>query len=445
MNIPCIVIIGDGGKSITIKYIEYILRNFNKNKTLIFDISETGYIENITINFYEKIDVNPYRLGAELLNLENEQKEIKILETIAEENGVNVIICKNSRLTPYLNVKLSVFTFVDTMSNLSNIFSHQVLREKNPLVFNACKLNLFKSIHDICFAGKIPVFISTFHHLKYIEIDTKINSKYSFMNLGLALTACEIFHKLIEQEMPLFKFKSSTVNNLYKIYTCGYYSKYNLKQLEFPEYCKLYSNKNLRLYVEPGGNFKGTNLLSWNFLTVQKNYSDLNKNVFILIYYNKPNSNIIKNFLPLSNLHFNHIFIIDRNDVGKNFEQILEEFKLENSENSENLKNSENYKNFLWTETIHEAISFIYNESDMEKSRKLAFYPLAEYYTPKEEMENVYFSTLLPKMPIITVDELTHIYKWIEKLTSTYNNAVYHILCTGCKSVVNETMKAFGV
>lgn len=455
-NIPAILITGTVGKTVTIKYISHILYNFYKFKTLYFELNEENNIEKVLINGLEKIEIQSYRNGIDSILLEGlspEEKECFLINEIAKDNEVEVIISKNTNLNIYLNVVVCGVTNIDydrsmdIEQNLSHIFRHYILRNNVPLVTCPQSKVIMPEIFNICKAGSIPLFKAPFYHLKYINYETGIKARYSYINLALALIICKIFLNNFDFKI----FKPYDINNYKKIestcghiYNCSYlYPLPRVKDIDFKEYSKVYTVSdipNINLYLETAGTFKSTNLLinQFNRYIESKKLRTKSTIVPIIFFSCLPQNELFLTLLPLTTYEFLHFYIIDYKMKGYEFDKLLGVF-----EDPSNIYNLKKYsQNEDWSKTMYEAITYIYNEDSMTEQRLKSLSPLNEYYGLEENIKLCHLKNL-PVTPNITLDTLPYIKKWISRLAKKYSSIEYHILCTGCKKLINDIFENF--
>lgn len=456
-NIPTILITGSVGKTITLRYINHILYNDYKFKTLYFELNEDNKLSKAIINGLEQIDIDIYKLGFEFVTegcLDANEQEAFLIHEIARENKVDVILGKNSMLNIYFNVIVCGLTnidydrAIDVEETLNRMFSYFYLKQDVPLVSCPQPKVLSVEIYNICKAGLVPLFKANFYHLKYINFDTGIKTRYSYLNLALALTMCKIFlnnfngKEYRKYDITRYK-KVECVSGMINL--CSYVNPLPMvKNIEFREYSKNYvytPAPNLNFYVEIAGTFKATNLLvsQFNRFIESRRMQDENVTVVpLLIFSCLPSNELFLTTMPLSTFDFEHFFIVDYNLKGYSFDKLLPVF-----ENPQKYFNLKSYKqNDEWTRTIYEAVTYIYSDENLIGQRKKSMSPLDEYYGLEENVKKCSVD-ILPKNPTITVDTLPYIKKWLTRLAKKYPKIQYYVLCTGCKKLVDDIFETF--
>jgi hypothetical protein len=318
-------------------------------------------------------------------------------------------------------------------------FKYFILQKEVPLVTSFQSSFFLSQIFKVCETNKNPIFKANFHHLKYINYDTKIKSRYGYVNFALALMVCEIYSKCqkLKNELTLPKFKVCD-SDFGKVHLCPLPLPLpKIKNLHFEEYSQLYEHSkypNLKFYMDPGGTFKSSNLVANQFnrrLEIARNTKTV---VPLLLFSCEPKCNLFLTLLPLSTIEFQNLFIINYSDKGSSFE------KLQYMFNSLDYLSNDNNSSFDWTETMFETINYIYSEESLNDRRIKSMSPLNEYYGFEENIDKCILETL-PKTPAITVDENNFVNNWLQKLASKNKNIEYYVLVTGCKKIVSDFLR----
>lgn len=456
-NIPTILITGTVGKTVTLRYINHILHNDYKFKTLYFELDQNNKLSKAIVNGLEHIDLNLYRLGFEFVTegcLDAHEQEAFLVHEIARENKVEVILGKNSILNMYFNVivcglsNIDYCRTIDIEEILNNVFSNFYLKDGVPLVSSPQRKDMGSEIYNICKAGSIPLFKANFYHLKYINYDTGIKTRYSYLNLALALVMCKIFlNNFVNKEYIKYGIEryKKVECPFGMIYNCSYLNPLPLvKNIDFKEYSKSYvysESSNLNFYVEIGGTFKSSNLLINQFNRFIDSKRILNPNTTIiplLIFSCLPSNELFLTTMPLTTFEFEHFFIVDYGLKGYSFDKLFPVF-----DDPHKVNLLKNYKeNDEWTRTIYEAVTYIYSDETLLEQRKKSMSPLDEYYGLEENIHKCSID-VLPKNPSITVDSLPYIKKWFCRLAKKYPKIQYYVLCTGCKKLVDDIFETF--
>ncbi len=456
-NIPTILITGSVGKTVTLRYINHILYNDYKFKTLYFELNEHNKLSKAIINGLEHIDIEVYRLGFEFVTegcLDAHEQESFLVHEIARENKVDVILAKNSVLNMYFNVivcglsNIDYDRTIDIEETLNKAFSNFFLNDGVPLVSSPQPKILASEIYNICKAGSVPLFKANFYHLKYINCETGIKTRYSYLNLALALVMCKIFlNNFTNKEFKKYDIsrykKVESPNGM--IYLCSYINPLPmLKNIEFKEYSKYYvyaSTPNLNFYIEIGGTFKASNLLitQFNRFIDSKRIQDEKATIVpLLIFSCLPSNELFLTTMPLTTFDFEHFFIVDYNLKGYSFDKLFPVFQ--DPSKAFYLKNYD--ENDEWTRTMYESVTYIYSDEKLVEQRKKSMSALDEYYGLEENIQKCSVE-ILPKNPTITVDALSHVKNWLCRLAKKYPKIQYYVLCTGCKKLVNDIFETF--
>lgn len=410
-KIPTIIISGTLGKTTTSKYLEYIFQKVLNYKVLQFELNESNLLKNVMINS-EEIDISTYRneyilTGVSFRNLSS--LETGLLIYIAKQNGVNLIISRFEMEN--LDVKLSIITTLDKERRPDFIY----IKEKVPVITcGQSDINMNK-IKKLC-QGKCPLVKSGFRYLKdELKLNTGINSRYGYINLSLALTAANFY---------INGYKEITFKN--NIFRGKYLTPYpDFKDLDFPKCCKKYKIGNVNFYIDKAGSYKSTNLLVHNLYF-------LNQPMFC-IFDCEIYSDLMGILLPLSNLNIDQFYIVDYERKGISFNNI-----------------KDNYENKIvkdeiitdWTQTIYECINYIYNNSSFKDIRRTSFYKSDEFFLDYEIDKRI-MGDILPPTPIINIDKIIFIKKWIEKLSQNELDNQFNILCTGSSKLINDIFEIF--
>ena len=142
---------------------------------------------------------------------------------------IDFIITKPNLLTKYFKHIVSGLTTIEnhdsqdedyTLNLLSlNNISDNFIQKNVPLISCAHIKSLTNKIIDICNKKSILFILTNFYHLKYIEYDTKLNTRYSYVNIAIALTILDYIIKFYIPKTREFdissynlKYKTSSYN-----------------------------------------------------------------------------------------------------------------------------------------------------------------------------------------------------------------------------------------
>jgi hypothetical protein len=446
MNTPFIVINGDKGKSCTVKYLTYILHSLYKIDILNYEYDEdTKIITNIIINDKFTINLNDSR--KDLINLEGDEN-INLLNYITLKYNVKFVVCKYNSLIQYFKVILCGLTTIeynintlDLYKNIENLTQNSVgfLRVNVPLVTCLHSKDFMYKLFNICNTYIVPIFLTNFYHLKYINYNTQIKSRYSYINTAIALVITQILNQTFELEkktlidldrkLDYSKYKMIEYD-VYRPLFCRYVSPLpNLNNINFNYNYNFVKkiNENLTFYLDSGGTYKSSNLaLNW---FNNKNEKDTN----ICIFNVSPEQDLIKTLLPITNINLNTLFIVDYKVNGKTIEDLLDIF-------DGIVKDTQDYKED-WSETCYNMTNYLYTDVNFQYARIKSSLPINEY-EGLEEIKNVSEEEIskicLPVMPSIIVDDVESIVEWITMLQKNNEGCNFRILVTGCKKLTKD-------
>lgn len=447
MDVPFIVINGSKGKNSTVNYLTYILIQLYNLKILNYEYNEEiNEIVNVKVN---NITLNLTEIKQDIHNIPG-NLNINLLEYVCIKYNINFIVCKYNSLIIHFNVIVCGLTTIDYYLNTMKldrdvenltINSKGFLREMVPLVTCLHSKDFMLKLFRICNLCLVPIFLTNFYHLKYINYDTGINSRYSYINTAIALVICEILNntynldaknkKLLNSIIPVDLKKYKTIEyDTYKSLFCKYITPLpNLKNIylgcDYNNIKKI--DTNLTLYLDSAGSFKSSNLaLNW-FNT--KNENDINMCIFSV----ESNQDLIKTFLPISNINLETLFLIDYNIKGEDFDNTLINFSGADKENED--------FNCNWVETTYNIVNYIYTDADFQYARAKSSLPINDY-AGLEEIKNVsedeISNIIPPKTPNIIVDDTESVIKWIKSLSLNNKNSNFRILVTGCKRLTTD-------
>jgi hypothetical protein len=447
MDVPFIVINGSKGKSSTVNYLTYILLQLYSVNILNYEYDEElNEIVNLKVN---NVRLNLFEIKKDI-NSNSSEFNIELIEYVCIRYNINFVVCKYNSLIIHFNVVVCGLTTIeysiDTLNldkdveNLT-INSKGFLREMTPLV--TClhskdfMIKLFK-LSNLCL---VPIFLTNFYHLKYINYNTGIDSRYSYINVAIALVICEILNntynldvkakRKTDEIIPVDIKKYKTVEyDIFKSLFCKYISPLpNLKNIylgcDYNNIKKI--NDNLTFYFDSAGSFKSSNLaLNW-FNSKKEN--DINMCIFGV----EPTQDLIKTFLPISNINLETLFLIDYNLKGESFDNLLSTFS--------GMINEEDDKDNSWIETTYNTVNYIYTDVDFQYARRKSSLPINDY-AGLEEIKNVSEDEITniapPKTPNIIVDDTSSVLKWITSLSSNNKTSNFRVLVTGCKTLTND-------
>lgn len=463
METPFIVIQGTKGKASTVKYLSYSLHQLLNLNVLTYETDETKK-NIIRVNINNKFDVNLTEIRKDIKNFEYENDYV-LLDYLIVIYSIDVVVCIYNLLIEYYNVIACGLTTIEYDESQNIDYSvklltencYNFLRKDVPLVVCPYNKPFNLKLFEICYYYQVPIVMTSFFHLKYINFDTRIESRYSYINLAIALTLNEIFYRCINNK----KFYKDTLvikkplemkqfnpleykQSLYATYPfklCPYPKRLpNFKNLNFG-YEYAYVNKinpNLVLYSDAAGSYKSSNLLIDWFNTKSYFYQNSkNKNIKICIFSCDTNVDLVKTLLPLTNIDFDTFFVVDYGEKGRSYDTILSAF--ENPKNIEHIYIDDN--DYSWTETIYEILNIFYNDNNYVYGRRRASLRLNEY-EGLEEFANENIQDLshirLPFVPNIIVDDIKSIIEWIFNLIKNNKDKTYHILITGQKKLIKD-------
>jgi len=464
-KVPFISINGSKGKSSTVKYVSYIANQLYNLNVLTYEYdNHKNLISNITINNTTEIDIQKIR--DEIIFDIYVDSEAELLNQVIKQNKINLVVCKFNKLTKFFNVIACGLTTIElhesqnieyTLQNLltDKTFGNEFISSGIPLIMCNHEKEITSALVDLCDLLKIPLFITNHYHLKYIDIDTGIKSKYSYINLALSLAIVNYLSKCLNLNTHIINLdnlqvklfdpddhKPTTYNDK-KVYI-GMYTQI-IPKLETIKFDDTYSTilekySNLNFYIDSAGSFKSSNLLiDWIQDKENKNTND----VLLCIFSSNTNIDLIKTLLPLTSINFETFMIADYELKGRNSEDIFKSFDVLDKE-----YDPEKYKfpeNSNWIETVYNTINIFYNDEIFKFSRRKASIPLnhyadlAELHNMKdEEIEKI---NLPEKSPNIIVDNTESILQYIKNLAKTNTTVNYKVLVTGsktlCKDIVN--------
>lgn len=434
---PTIIINGSTGKSLTLKYLNHILTDKYKLTTLYLEIDDRGVIGKGFIcnkNEIRKIEVS------ELQGDLNDQ--IQLINSIVEKNQVNVILTKSSPLNLFFNVIVNGLSTIDYSMdhNLDiNLINNDnfLLRTQTPLVVCPQTKFVMTKLLQMTNFNRIPVFVSSFFHLKYIEFDTGIKSKYSYICVGLALILSQVFIRSFENlelktRLPFDRQKYKKVEGYdSQIFFCPYPSILpSFKSIIIdPYYCRVQKFRdleNMKVLTDAAFTFKSLNLVL-DVFTKEFNVKD---HINILIIDPCIKQDIIKSILPLSTIDFEMIFVLENQLEGLTFTSLKEMFDKPRDVCS--------FEFGSWNESVYNCFNYVYNSKEMMIYRKNSRVPLNEYSGLEELFDQ---HTPVKEVPILkglSIDNLESITKWLYRTGLNNKHLTYNILYLPTKSTFKE-------
>jgi folylpolyglutamate synthase/dihydropteroate synthase len=453
MDTPLIIINGNKGKTSTIKYFSYITGNFYKYNVLTYNVID-NVITDILINDKISVNIEEHKKDVSYKNLinehsiqENEEKEtlteLALLLYLIIRYKIDFIITKPNAYTKFFNHICSGLTTVENYETqdvnylINLLLSNDFITNNIPLISCAHVKDLTNIIINLCDKYKSPFILTNFYHLKYIEYDTKLNTRYSYVNIAIALTILDFIQKFYN---PQLRSIESVKWTKYKISTYNYHKVLvgnipinlpSLKNMIFDNsYSKIIKKNNITFYIDSGGSYKSNNLITEWFKNSTKN--DIHS-INLCVFSCKENDDLIRTILPLTTINFESLYLIDYKYKGKTMENILSLF--------DKFEYRYWYEETNWTETLYNIFNYIYSEEKYEYFRKESILPLNEYMGFEEirfDNNEHMLKTILPPNPNLIIDDLNSVSDWILNISNTNSKIKYNVLITGDKIITQE-------
>jgi hypothetical protein len=459
---PLVIIGGSKGKFSTCKYFSFISHQLYKYNILSFKYSETyRVITEIKINDKEILNLGDLRRDVVFhpnFDFNDINEEISLINYICIRYNIDFIVSNINSLIKFGKVISCGLTTVEYHESQNLDYSlEEIFKIREPFVYSVensffntnvpiimCPQEkiITNKILDKCLKSNTPVFMTNFYHLKYINFNTGVNSRYSYINLIVALNILAYLNTIYNiktkelEDFRYLRYKQSTYGN-YRVYLGIIPNKLPiLKNINFDlSYCGIKKyNKNLCFYLDNGGSFKSSNLLIDWF-----NKNVIKKGVNICIFSCDTDVNLIRTILPLTTIEFETLYIADYNLFGRNVDDLFEDFDM-----------GEKYKYKLrpqvnnWTETMYELFNLFYTDKKYRYGRKKASIQLNEYAGFEEikieKPEDIYEINLPDKNPDIVVDDLKSIFNWITRISIENSNIQYNVLATGSKFLLEDLL-----
>jgi len=447
MDVPFIVINGSKGKSSTVNYLTYnLLQLYNLNILNYEYDEELNEIVSIKVN---NVSLNLFEIKKDI-NSDSSDFNVNLIEYVCIRYNINFVVCKYNSLIINFNIVICGLTTIEYSIDTLNldkdvekltINSKGFLREMVPLVTCLHSKDFMIKLFKLCNLCLVPIFLTNFYHLKYINYNTGIESRYSYINVAIALVICEMLNNTYNLDMktkritneiiPVDIKKYKTVEyDIFKSLFCKYVSPLpNLKNIylgcDYNNIKKI--NDNLTFYFDSAGSFKSSNLaLNW-FNSKKEN--DINMCIFSV----ETNQDLIKTFLPISNIDLETLFLIDYNLKSESFDNLLNNFlgMINEDEDNDN----------RWIETTYNAVNYIYTDVEFQYARRKSSLPINDY-AGLEEIKNVTEEEITniapPKTPNIVIDDTSSVLKWITSLALNNKTSNFRVLVTGCKKLTTD-------
>ncbi len=442
MIIPIPSIVYQGiGSSMIIAYNEYFFHNHFHLNTLTFALDENEELKYIRINQNKNINLFSYNVPKRM-DANYEQNVTNLIYEISVQYNVNVILLKSSFLNKFFNISLCVLGAIelhesqDFFVTICENIGANFLRKNVPVITNTL-INgeiLFRLNDELLKINSFIIAISS-HHLKYINYDTKNNSKYSYINLSIALSTCEVFNKIYSSKFKASDYKLIDFNDI-KMRQGVYISPLpNISEICFDKpYNYITKIKNCHFYVDQSGTYKSNNFLVNWFHSHTKKLKRKNI-VNICILDSNPKIDLIKSMLPITTLDLDQLYVLDyQNKKSRTYDELMFCFDNIHGDFLNSRYDCPLYK------TIYDILIAIYHTEDLKDIRKKSMLSLLENYKINEVIKDKLSNIILPdNVPNIIIDDLKSILGWINK-NSNNNNLEYHILCTGSKEIVTDIM-----
>lgn len=424
---PTIIINGSTGKSLTLKYLNHILTNKYNLTTLYLEIDDKGVVHKSIV--FDNTQFKEIQIDKTSLELSDHVDQINCL---VNEYKIDVILTKSSPLNLFFNVIVNGLSTIDYNfeHNLDiNIIDNDnfLLRTQTPLVVCPQTKFIMSKILQMTNFNHIPVFVASFFHLKYIEFNTGIKCKYSYICVGLALILSQVFIRSftdlkLKERVPFELQKYKRIEGYgSQIYFCPYPTSLpSFKTMTVdPYYCRIEtfrSLSNVNILTDTAFTFKSLNLVLDTFI---KEF-DTQKHINILIYDPSIKQDVMKSILPLSTIDFEMIFILETQIEGLTFTSLKEIFNKP--------REVCNFEFGLWNESVYNSFNYIYNSEDMVIYRKNARVVLNEYSGLEELFDQHTPLKTVPNLKGLSIDKLDSILKWLYRTATNNKDVTYNVL-----------------
>lgn len=451
MDTPLILVNGSKGKKSTIKYFSYLAGKFFKYNTLYYNFdNETETLKELIINDSIYINIEEHRKDVSYKNLINEYiasnntlSELSLIAYVIIRYKIDIIITTPNLLSSYFNHILSGLTTIENHESQNIDYSVDLyinssfIKEQVPLITCSHIKPMTCRIINVCEKFSIPLILANFYHLKYINYDTKLNTRYSYLNVCIALNLIEYLNKFYNiktrevEQFSYLKYKTSTYNHK-KVYVGSYPSSLpSLKGIIFDNtYAHIIQKNNVKFFIDSGGSYKSTNVIcDWFSVNKSMNIKDIS----ICIFSCDTHIDLVKTLLPLTTINFETLYLIDYNYKGRDFDNIIQNFENTIDVISDN--------NSPWIETMYNAFNLFYNDEKYEFGRKRSALPLNEYMgfdEIKTELDEDIDIIKLPKTPNLIIDDIDSILSWIFQMSNSNSNLNYNVLITGSKRIAED-------
>jgi hypothetical protein len=398
---------GTVGKTCTAKYISHILTKAYNVKCMRVELSSLNSIKRIFIN-EEDIEFGDIKS----LQYSN-HNDYDIIRHLYLEYLVDVIIISSSHLDKSLDIVVSVVTYIDYISNVRKA-GETFFRPGVPLVTCVQNADAMKALKINCEDKHIPFFLSEHFHLKYIQYDTGMEAKYSYMNLALAITASEIFqfYKINGMNAPFPKRSNFRRTILHGAYYNVYPFPEKLPLIKNIDFGYYYTKKivirNIHLYLDTGSSYNAScSTVNWYYSQVP------DKAAKLCLFSTKPTNDLLRIMLPISMVDFECIYVADYNEDGPSYQNLVD------------IEVNDRYDTIHDTNWVETTFQVIYN-----------IFSLPEYDARRAASVN-FTRDNLSRFEVI-VDKIYHILGWIGRVSRNFPNKEYHILCCGSKRLLDD-------
>lgn len=400
-----IVVNGSVGKTSTLKYVEHILHKNCKINIMTLTFNEKYIITEVKVND-AKVEFNNLDENVKIITIED-------LRRIYLEHKVDVILSISNPLDKFFNKIVCGITTIDYLGNLREA-GDDFLQDNIPVITAVQSGIILAGLNKACSFKKIPLLLSEHFHLKYIDFDIGLKKKYNYPNAALGIALADVYMKFYKDGklLDITKYKTTNFNNC-KILSYQFHPVLPiLKDISFKKYYgDIITRKNVNLYLDTGCSFRGScDTINWFESESQKSQNTVVK---MCIFYPESNMDLIKIMLPISTVNFETLYIVDYNDVGPTYEDVLKIFQDKEYEFSNDM---------YWVESIFKCITDIMNNS---------------YYTDMRKFSMDFQGPILPKIDIL-VDRLCYVLNWINKYSKTVPEKEFHILCCGSKRLIDD-------
>lgn len=427
IDTPTIIINGSIGKSLTLKYLNHILTNKYNLKTLYLEIDNKGVVQKSIA--FKKTEFKEIQIDNVSLELDD---QCNLINSLVKEYEADVILTKSSPMNLFFNV------IVNGLSIIDYNFEHNLdinkinddnflLRTQIPLVVCPQTKFIMTKLLQMTNFNQIPVFIASFFHLKYIEFNTEIKCKYSYICVGLALILSQIFIRSfmdlkLKEKVPFELQKYKKIEGYgSQIYFCPYPSSLpSFKTMKIdPYYCRIETFRdlpNVKILTDTACTFKSLNLILDTFT---KEF-DTQNHINICIYDPNINHDVMKSILPLSVIDFEMIFILETQLEGLTFSSLKEMFDKPREVCS--------FEFGSWNESVYNSFNYIYSTEQMIIYRKNARVLLNEYNGLEELFDRHIPLKTVPTLKGLSIDKLDSILKWLYRTATNNKNLTYNVL-----------------